>query len=174
VGGHTTIFLFFYFAVRVPTQRRRISRKPVGQTDRHWATGFSLSLSLYFCDYKTRTHTKRNNLRDRDREIGTEQFRAFPKAVERRDDGAREDVFKNLKIKTRKKQKNKKNQHLFQCLEKLFVFYLIDVLYVKVGETGRVAQVLQPPRSVICQRKIPNKKLSTFDLNKKMKRKKSS
>ena len=62
---------------------------------------------------------------------------------------------------------------MFQCLEKLFVFYLIDVLYVKVGETGRVAQVLQPPRSVICQRKIPNKKLSTFDLNKKNKQQKN-
>lgn len=36
------IFVHFYFAVRVPTRRRRIKRKPVPV--RHWATGFSLSL----------------------------------------------------------------------------------------------------------------------------------
>jgi hypothetical protein len=104
------IFVHFYFAVRVPTRRRRIKRKPV--PDRHWATGFSLFLSQLAVIKHARTHTKRNNLRDRDGEIGTEQFRAFPKAVERRDDGARENVFKYL-------ESIKKNQHLTHLLQVL-------------------------------------------------------
>ena len=54
-------FFFFhlYFAVRVPTQRRRISRKPVGQTDTGLLVFFFLSLSLSTFAVIKHAHTQR-------------------------------------------------------------------------------------------------------------------
>ena len=48
---------------------------------------------------------KKLNLRDGDGEIGSKQLGALPEAVERRDDGARENIFKNLQIHSKKKKK---------------------------------------------------------------------
>lgn len=42
--------------------------------------------------------TMRKYLRDGDGEIGSEQLGALPEAIERRNDGARENIFKNLHI----------------------------------------------------------------------------
>ena len=59
-------------------------------------------LSLMKESKETKTEKKKKSwrgyLRDSDGQIGSEQLWALPEAVERRNDGARENVFKNLQI----------------------------------------------------------------------------
>jgi hypothetical protein len=63
---------------------------------------------------------KKLNLRDGDGEIGSKQLGALPEAVERRDDGARENIFKNLQIHSKKKKKV-----AIKCVVLIIIIFLV-------------------------------------------------